>query len=327
MTKLQEKLIKLGITIRELSLYEGVEDESLMDYIEQYEKGKDIPEGLKKDFDFILNNKSITKLEVIHHLMIFEQFLNSSEEKPFIKKFLYYIRTDMHEEILLDLKKHHIEYKRITCGVWLFSIFGSNICLDIKLFDERLINQNDDYRILINESLTMHSFDEMLNLFYKIKGMYINSITQMKTLEEIVNENEKTVNSLNSADDEDYEIPPFEDLKEIDEMVDLLEEISSMIKEIKEDYTYIDPEQLKKIKELFLPFFPKYKVEWEGKKYAIIKRRKDNVKLLCTWSLIYDASFPQRNLGFMVGEKIYYPIKEGWEERELYEMAQYLDNH
>ena len=336
MKKMQERLNKLGITIRELSLYEGVEDSILEKSINLYNEDKNIPESLKEDFDFIMENEPLSKNQIIYHLMRFEDHCSSSEEKPFVKKLFYQIRAFNIDEILDDLKKNNIEVIETSNRIWQFSLFISNICIYFKLVDERLNYLNDESHKLVSESLPISSYEEILDILSKIKKLYGYSKCQLIDLDMIIKQNEDTVSAINEIQDyeeseEDrVELPPWDngDNDGVEKVV-LLKDLQSMINDCINLCIDVDIKNLREFKEFFMELTPKYQIVWRGKKYAILKRRKDNQKILCVETYPFDFSAPIIDDDFVIDGKMYYPIKEAeyGKVEELYEKAKFLDNY
>ena len=233
MEKLQDKLFKLGISTRELSLYEGIEDSEVENYIKLYHEGKNIPESLKEDFDFIVKSDSLDKAQIIYHLMRFEEYCNSNEEKPFVKKLYYHIRTMKDSEILEELKKNNIEVEEVSNRKWKFTLCSSNINITFLLIDERLNHLSDEDHSLVSESLSVYSYNDILDILKRIKGLYLYSQSQETELGEIIKSNEYAVSVLNEIQDVEYDkddLPAWEnDDKDFLKRFTLLNDIKSMV--------------------------------------------------------------------------------------------------
>lgn len=305
MKKLVEAFKNLRFDLGEVARYMAVPVQDLKNYITSYdnEEYKDIPEDIKKVFDFIVDYQYLyDKQDIIAMLMSYDNVLDSSEEKPFVKKVALYLKTNNYPNIIDELTTNHIEpdiYHENDYAF--FTIFHENIEATINLYRMGDYQYDRGVKQIMPRLREVNSLREITYMLYELKDIYVKAALRAKAMKKEMDDYEETekflVENYPVDDSEiDYDKIDLDFLNEefaSSEEQELKKEIISMLQELVENPSkIIGVDRLQPFKYELLNYVNEYEVIYKEILYTVIQNRKTMMCSLCIMSLILDPTAP-----------------------------------
>lgn len=331
MNKLKDALKKAKIELRLLSTFLGVDDELLGKYVEAYDSNNksDVPEDIRKRFDYIVNNPNSSNHTLVAYLMDLEKVRESDEEHPFVKKLFCKVKCFNCPVLIDELASKNIEVTSWEDGIYHLTLYSGRVECEFKLYDSTL-KWNEE---TIEHAMSVETYKDLIGIIKSLKNIY--AFNDVKAV--LLDGYEKFANAIRDSQPEnkvdidgDIDYPPYDEPQDEPREVTLRRDVFDMIKELEENNTHIDEYKLNNIKNQFYGLVCEIEVLWRGNSFALVRHRFNGHKYICymcpadeevDYSLFEDK--------WEVNDWYYFPINYRQESSYfMAKFAQYIDeNH